>query len=40
MEAKPAPHTHDQVLLTLFVLRGLSLALHDFFRGLLFYYGV
>lgn len=37
LEAEPGPHPHELVLLTPFVLRGLSLPLHDFFRRLLFY---
>lgn len=39
-EKEPAPQPFERVLLVPFVERGLSLPLHDFVQGLLFFYGV
>lgn len=39
-EQKLAPIDHQRVLLVPFIERGLSLPLHDFVRGLLFFYGL
>lgn len=40
VEAESAPHPHERVLLVPFMERGLFLPLHDFLRGLLFFYGL
>ena len=39
-EEAPEPRDNERVLLVDFVLRGISLPIHEFLRGLLFVYGV